>query len=282
MAVNARRLSVKKLSLKNQLVFVKNHLLKLMFNYWFIYLIFVPMGVFFGRPFWEVYQGNILYGIMDFMGLSYLFSMPSMNATWWFMSIIIVLYLLFPLFIKIMDYSAELWLVICILINFASFFPELRQLRRWLLPFALGMYLSKYNVFDKIGCLNLGKIKRWLLSGAAVISQLIIRYLFYQDATFDAFLAVAITLFCFIVLSNIPIISTVMEKLGRLSGLIFMFHTFIFSFYFKDLIYWFKYAPVIFIVMISVCFVFSMVIVQLKKLVRYDCLINKLTETCIN
>lgn len=41
---------------KHYFVFVKNHLLKLMLNYWFVFLIFVPLGLFFGYQFWVVYE----------------------------------------------------------------------------------------------------------------------------------------------------------------------------------------------------------------------------------
>ena len=78
--------------------FVRDHLIKLMSNYWFIYLVFVPLGLFFGVAFWTVYQKSVLYGVFDFLGISYLFSTPTMNPTWWFISLIIIVYLLFPLF----------------------------------------------------------------------------------------------------------------------------------------------------------------------------------------
>ena len=104
-----------RLSVKYQLVFVKNHLLKLMFGYWFIYVIFVPMGIFFGRPFWEIYEHNVLYGIIDVLGLANLFGTPTMNATWWFMSVIILFYILFLVLMKISEWSSEV--LICLSIG---------------------------------------------------------------------------------------------------------------------------------------------------------------------
>ena len=272
------RLSEEKLSLMNQLIFVKNHLLKLMLNYWFIYLIFAIMGVLCGKPFWNVYQGNVLYGIMDFLGISYFFSTPSMNPTWWFMGVIIVFYLLFPLFGKIMDYSAEIWLAICILINFVSFISEIKQLRLWLLPFALGMFLSKYDIFDKVAYRNQGLFKRLILSFVAVLAMLMIRYIYYQNVTIDAFLAFAIILFCYLVLSRILIMNTVLEHLGKHSGAIFMFHHFVFGLYFKDFIYWFKYPPIIFLVLSVICYAIAVGLEYLKHLLRYDKLVLLLTK----
>lgn len=73
---------------------------KLMMNYWLIWLLFVPMGVlFWGRTFPSVYGNHYLIkGIIDFLGIYMaVFSSPNgYNATWWFYSCIIVLYLLYP------------------------------------------------------------------------------------------------------------------------------------------------------------------------------------------
>ena len=192
----ARRLSVVKLSLLNQMIFVKNHLLKLMFSYWFVYLIFVPIGIFFGSSFWDVYQRNILFGILDFLGLFYLFSTPSMNPTWWFMSIIIVYYLIFPVFVKIIIYSAKLWLFICVVICAAYFLPDLK-LNSWMLPFSLGMILSKYYFFEKVALRNQSKTKRFFLSCVAVLALFMVRFLLLKHVVIDTVFAVTIILLCF-------------------------------------------------------------------------------------
>ena len=91
--------------IKDQISFVKNRLTKLMFGFWVVFIIFVPLSIWFGKPFWIVYKGNVLYGLIDFFGLSTIFSTPTMNPTWWFMGAIIVFYILFPLLIKLFSYS---------------------------------------------------------------------------------------------------------------------------------------------------------------------------------
>ena len=57
-----------------------------------------------------------------------------------------------------------------------------------------------------------------------------------------------------------------------------MFHTFIYSYYFKDFIYWFKYAPIIMIVMTVACYAIAVGLEYLKRLVRYDRLVSKVLE----
>lgn len=88
-------------ALGNVFSFYRKRFGKLMINYWFIYLLFVPVGVFFGRTFAEVYGGNYMIpAFADFIGMHYaIIGHPwGYNPTWWFYSCIILLYLMFPIF----------------------------------------------------------------------------------------------------------------------------------------------------------------------------------------
>lgn len=84
--------------------FYKKRFSKLYFNFWFIWIIFVPIGViFFDRTFSSVYINHIWEKlVIDLLGLSCAFGFDGYNVTWWFYSCIIILYLLFPLFIKLL------------------------------------------------------------------------------------------------------------------------------------------------------------------------------------
>ena len=75
---------------------------KLMANYWLIWLVFVPWGFIFGAFSLDSVYGQhaILKLIVDFMGLSRCFGYDGINPTWWFMSCIILLYLIFRLLLR--------------------------------------------------------------------------------------------------------------------------------------------------------------------------------------
>lgn len=263
------------------LKFVKNHLLKLMFNYWFIFLIFVPMGIFLGRKFWTFYGINPLNAFIDFFGLASMFNTPTMNATWWFMSAIIMLYILFPIFVRIMSFSSELMLSIAAALVFLpklSLCPLIGKHFVWILPFVLGMYLAKYNGMEKLYEHNNNMGKGLCFTGIMIIVCAWVRYYYGQTCDFDSLFALSIILFSYFVLSKIPFVNIVLEHLGKHSGAIFMFHTFIKTYYFNDFIYWFKYSPFIFVVMTAVCYVIAAGLEHFKKLVRYDKLAIKVTQ----
>lgn len=272
-------------NIKEDLIFVKNHLIKLMSEYWFIYVIFVSMGFFINRNPIEIYRGNVLYFILDFFGLSNIFKTPTMNPTWWFMSLIIILYILFPLLYKLLKYSPEMLLLGSFFVLVFYFLPELFGLRIYLFPFIFGMYFSVNDMFSKIES-RLNKPLKILL--VPLLSFIITLWLkatvFIKGAEIDGFFAVSIICVSYLVLSRIPVLNKCLESIGKLSGSIFMFHTFIFSFYFSDLIYASKYSIMIYIVMVVVCYLVAVIISYLQKLIRYDefieHLIKRKNEVC--
>lgn len=274
----------KKLHIKESIKYTLNHLIKLLSDYWIIYIIFVPMGLFFGVSFLEKYGTNPLHYFSEFFGFSYLISGDnyadySMNLTWWFMSIILVYYLVFPILYKLLKYSPELLLLTTLIVLFCPYIPDFRSLKVYICPFILGMYISHYNSFDTLARRINSNLKAILVSAFAVFFSAYLRFSLFGDSTaIDFLFAFSVILFSFLVLSKIPILNTVLEHLGKYSGMIFMFHTFIYSLYFQDFIYWFKYPPIIFLVLTVICYVVAVGLEYLKKLIRYDKLVKKVTQ----
>ena len=85
----------------------------------------------------------------------------------------------------------------------------------------------------------------------------------------------------FFIISRIPIISKLLEVLGKHSGAIFMFHTFIFTYYFEDFFYSFNNPLLIFLVTVIICLMISILISFIKRITCYDKLIKYLTQTKI-
>lgn len=248
-----------------------------MFNYWFIFIIFVPIGIFLGRKFWDVYGINPLNAFIDFFGLASMFNTPTMNATWWFMSAIIMLYILFPIFVRIMSFSSELMLSIAAALVFLpklSSCPFIGKFFVWILPFAVGMYLAKYDGMEKLHKHNNTMGKGLCFTGVMIIVCTWVRNYYGQTCDFDSLFALSIILFSYFVLSKIPFVNIVLEHLGKHSGSIFMMHTFIYLYYFKEIIYWFRFSPIILIVMTAVCYCISVGLEYVKRITRYNRLVE--------
>ena len=160
-------------------------------------------------------------------------------------------------------------------LGFLYFFPNPANLRIYLFPFVLGMVFAKDNLFEKYFKKNNKIFSNIIILGVLLIISLYYRITIFKGTSeIDAFITIPIILFSYLVLSRIPVINKVLEQLGKHSGAIFMFHTFIFSYYFHDFIYSFKYSVLIFIVMTVVCYIVAVLLEQLKKLIRYDKLVK--------
>lgn len=82
--------------------FYKKHIWKIYKNYWLIWILFVPIGVIRGRTFSFVYGDHYLAKLLtDILGLQKLLGYNSYNATWWFITLILGLYLIFPIIYKL-------------------------------------------------------------------------------------------------------------------------------------------------------------------------------------
>ena len=224
---------------------------KLYLNYWFIWLLFVPIGVFvFGRTFMDAYgEYAAIKAILDFFGLLNLTGMLGYNPTWWFYSCIFVLYLLFPLLNKQFDKSPYLILVLSIFTVFIGFVPFIAPYSHYLLPFIAGMLMAKRpELFREIGA------KECLLS----LAILCLMRNFCGDLKFivDTLMCVGLAMFLY----RVPLakrLSMVMESLGKHSMNIFLFHTFIFRYWFSDYIYITRKPLLIFLSLLIPCWLIS-------------------------
>lgn len=126
--------------------FYRRRFKKLFVNYWFIWLLFVPAGVFiFGRTFHDVYAEPVVRNfLLDFFGLINATGQYGYNATWWFYSCIIMLYALFPLIAYVE--SKRPWSIIVLLPASAVLAfvrcKYLMPISSYLFPFVVGTALG--------------------------------------------------------------------------------------------------------------------------------------------
>lgn len=128
--------------------FYKHRFGKLYKTYWLIWLLFVPLGIFwFGRTFEMVYGGNMLIKfLINFLGFQDMCGFYGYNPTWWFMTLIFELYMLFPFLLKNLakkDKIVTIILLLCLFIWFMPFKPVvIRSLSYYLICFVVGIMLK--------------------------------------------------------------------------------------------------------------------------------------------
>ena len=237
---------------------------KLMFNYWMIWLVFVPISYFcFGMTFEKAYHQDIVFQfVLDFLGVhDIIYSGKNMcfNPTWWFMSCIILLYLLFPLMYKMIKRDTFSVLMLTLIISFLPI-PYIDVIKFNVVAFAVGMWMAKNKVAPP-------SQMRWL-----VVALLL---LYAAERNFNSY---PLMIDCFLTLLIVQVyqsgrkpdwIIKFMSFLGKHSMNIFLFHTFIFYFWFQDFIYASRNPIIIFLTLLVVCIPISIVLEWGKKYTIY-------------
>lgn len=124
-------------------------LLKFYFNYWAIFIIWVPLGIWcFGRPIDANYSTlSELYSLVkrwicDLMGVA---GDQSYNVTWWFNKLIIILYLLSPLVYILVKKIPLITFLATICIVSLGLLGQTYALQPYLIAFEMGFLWSLYR-----------------------------------------------------------------------------------------------------------------------------------------
>lgn len=256
--------------------FYKKSFYKLYKTYWLIWIIFVPIGILlFGRTVSSVWHGDSTYNyihlLLNILGIHYIFSDYGYNPTWWFMTLIILLYFLFPLIRYLINKAPNLLLGFSFVLahltyfNFKTDIPGyggVDLLMLWSCPFVLGMYISKFDLFNKF---NNSQLPPYIRIGVNILVCLgfsilkFTNYIIGGGTRTDALFGLAIILLSIDVIPYIGRkISNSLELYGKFSFSIFLFHNFIYEFYFKSIIYAPRFPIVIFIWLALICLLIAM------------------------
>ena len=236
--------------------------LKLLANYWFIWILFVPIGVFvFDRTFADAYHSQIALKLLaDVLGISNAFGFHGYNPTWWFITCIICLYAVYPLLYKLAKRNLFYILAIGLIISLLPIKSGASNMHPYMLPFTAGIAMALRPVQLSGG----GKIIVLLSIPVLIAARLFLDFKFITDTL------LSISFTCTILsISLSEIINKSLAFVGKHSMNIFLFHTFIFSHWFKSLIYFQKNPILIFLVFLAICLLISMMLEWVKSKTLY-------------
>jgi len=254
---------------------------KLYLNYWLIWLLFVPLGVFvFGITFDKVYGDNT-FGkfILDFLGLINIIGEYGYNPTWWFYSCITVLYALFPLIISACRHKLLVHIILwgSVALVFCPWVP-IQPIRFYLLTFILGCWFRNGLIaslmpppIKKLGIKTIhGQLTSWQSVVLITVTTLLIqmRLIMPYALVFDT----AITIMIVLSYKNTrlhPYLSKSLEFCGKHSFNIFLFHTFLFYLYIPQIVYWHRNPIIIFLTLLLLCLSLSYMIEYGKTKLGY-------------
>lgn len=243
-------------------IWYRHRYTKLMSNYWLIWLLFVPVGVFiFGRTLSDAYQNQVAWKLLaDVLGMANAFGFHGYNATWWFITCIILLYAIYPLLYKVGKWNVIAILMVGLIGSFLPVKTGASSVHPYLFPFVFGMVAA-------IKPIQMGGVKYVALLALPIL--IAARIWLGGKVIADSLIALSMT---YILLSNnIPeTVKNTFAFLGKHSMNIFLFHTFIFSHWFKTFIYSPRNPILIFLLLLTICVIISLGVEHLKKSINFS------------
>lgn len=261
--------------------YIKKRMVTLMTGFLIIFAVTEILAIPTGR-FIEVYGHDfrsVVYMIIDALGLAKLLGTPLFCLTWWYMSLAIVLIMIFPFVHSIMEKYQWVVVVASIIVPRACGFGQSTDLFRYLLAYTLGMYFAQHDLLARIKERFMeqnmaGKLLSLIVSliGLAVIIKcrqnawIGWKYLDF----WDGFAAMYVIVISYIYILNGKWIVKGLGFLGKHSMNIFLIHSFYRDVFFHEFTYSFYYAWLDYIVLMAISLVTSIVLERFKKLIRYE------------
>ena len=261
--------------------YIKKRMVTLMTGFLIIFVVTEILAIPTGR-FIEVYGHDfrsVVYMIIDALGLAKLLGTPLFCLTWWYMSLAIVLIMIFPFIHSIMEKYQWIVVVASIIVPRACGFGQSTDLFRYLLAYTLGMYFAQHDLLARIKEKFMeqnvaGKLLSLIVSliGLAVIIKcrqnawIGWKYLDF----WDGFAAMYVIVLSYIYILNGKWIVKGLGFLGKHSMNIFLIHSFYRDVFFHEFTYSFYYAWLDYIVLMAISLVTSIVLEWFKKLIRYE------------
>lgn len=261
--------------------YIKKRMVTLMTGFLIIFVVTEILAIPTGR-FIEVYGHDfrsVVYMIIDALGLAKLLGTPLFCLTWWYMSLAIVLIMIFPFVHSIMEKYQWVVVVASIIVPRACGFGQSTDLFRYLLAYTLGMYFAQHDLLARIKEKFMEQnVAGKLLSLIVSLIGLVVIIKCRQNAWigwkyldfWDGFAAMYVIVLSYIYILNGKWIVKGLGFLGKHSMNIFLIHSFYRDVFFHEFTYSFYYAWLDYIVLMAISLVTSIVLEWFKKLIRYE------------
>lgn len=227
------------------------------------------------------YYGTGLKALWSFLvdagGISFFYSNHILNATWWYMSILLTMLVMLPFVWKMNQCIGNLVILAALVLPkalgtndgpFVEYLPVL----------ALGMVAADKNWIQRLA--NVGdkhfvlKLLKWLIYVVVLYGCFVIRNTSDYDMMIDPIAAFIVIMFGKEIVGKIPIVNNLLYAYGKYSFGIFMTHSLFILYFFNDYLFRIKNGLLIFVALAVVSLLLAVVLKKMEKI----CGIEKLKE----
>lgn len=273
---------------------VCTRLVKTMSGFWFVFVFtFVITLLIDGYPIERYFKSGafsvkgFVYVLLDFLGLAKLFDTPSLIGTWWYMSAAIVFIVIFPFLYalcKKFGYIPVMLLASFVPRFIGTGFPGDKNVFSFFLAFLAGMCFSQNNIFEKLNNIKLAKnehvsnVLTFLIYIAVLVAMVVLTNQVKRKTLWElhfSISAIIVVCFCKRFIAPIPVVRNAFYYIGKHSMNIYLIHTFYRYVYLSNFIYSMRWSVLIHLVLLLMSLATSIVLEQVKRLVKYNALVDK-------
>ena len=263
----------------------KKRTIQLILSFFFCYIIcYIVSFCIDARPLAKYYGEGVVRGviqnIIDSLGLAKLFSTPTMNGGWWYISAAILYMTVLP-FIFLSSEKIGYFPIIVMMLFIPRLigtgYPGDTNPFSFILSFVIGMIAADYHFFERFDkMIQKSSCSAFLIWGGMFV-MLCVHFFFTKNKLRKELWDLEFTLmtFAWVVfinygLGSIKWIRKPLIFLGNHSLTIWLTHGFIRGHYAHDFIYGFKHFFVIFFVLLGCSAFVAIILDSLKSVFKYD------------
>ncbi|QOH60379.1 acyltransferase family protein [Paenibacillus polymyxa] len=216
---------------------------KIMINYWVVFLLFIPVGLYFFGTSDRFQHNSIMDFLRNFIALS-----SSYNGEWWFLYDYILLLLIFPVTFQAFQRNTWVTLLIAGLVFYNSYSQgNYYSIMYWQLPFMIGLFFAKYKLYSWINKIYNSIIFNNILFDIVVL-VLLFRFRttsqWFEKTTIDMIIAPVVILVSIHLMNKLKL-TRPFAYLGKNSMNIWLTHTFFCYYYFQSIVFFPKVSILI-------------------------------------
>ena len=215
-------------------------------------------------------QGFLAF-LTDALSLAHFFSTPTLNMTWWYMSLAYTLVFFVPLLAYFCKKIGYPFLGVAFLLPF--FLPLGGDISRYFFVMALGITAAYGNWIERIINCKIPAALRWIIEAVLFVAFIFVRENEFVQTNLlyvaDGIIAFEIVLLAGDFLAALPVVRSVFAFLGRHSMNIYFTHTFFYLILYRDYVFHFKYAWATYLILIAVSVIFSLILYGIRELISF-------------
>ncbi|MBE6049625.1 MAG: acyltransferase [Clostridium sp.] len=258
--------------------FYVKRLSKLYLNYLFIVITSSLIGLcFFKDIFLSSFPNHrVLRFLLNCTGFQYVVGYQGINSSWWFVTEIMICYILYPLLLELVEKYKWKFAILTFILSFVELIHigNITSIIAWICPFVIGITIAADNTLDKIK----NYVNEKGIPYIAILSLLLlvcfIRQIGAKDNVYmfklDYILSFVLMITVYLGYGKVKTLDKFFVYFGKKSMDIFYVHMFIGNYFLKD----FTYSlgnPILMCLFVMVCsLIWSYLLDFIRKVISFD------------